>query len=157
MNNRGAIVVTIGFRIGGCEIGLLAILVDSAIDQKKQKKRGGIRGRSPFLNRGATGTGGVPLPQPRPPHIAEREREEGGRWPAGDGHSDARVRPGHDRGPGGKHRKEQRERERERERVGSSERKGRELRPDGGWHLWNDGQASMTARLAAVGPDSGER
>jgi len=81
----------------------------------------------------------------------EREREEGERpRKRGEGGSqsarngDAGVRPGHDRGPGGKHGKEQRE------RVGSSERKGRELRLDGGRHLQYDGQASTTARLVAV-------
>jgi len=37
------------------------------------------RGRSPFLHHGEhTRRGGVPLPQPRPPHAWERERGRGG-------------------------------------------------------------------------------
>jgi len=85
------IVVTIGFRIGGCEIGL-ASLVDWAIDQKKQKK-GRTKGpKAPFLSGKPQAEGGflalaIPLlgnPNPR----IERKREGGptdGEVGAGDG------------------------------------------------------------------------
>jgi len=104
------------------------------------------RGPSPFLFHGhTTGGGALLLPAPRSPHDpAQREREREGRATAG-------RRAGDDVDDGTPARRRQ-PILRDTPREGSSETKGRELCPDGGRCLQNDGQASMTARLAAVAP-----
>ena len=73
-------------------------------------------GPKPFASSRTHDQGGGGDPNPVA-HI--KEREKGGWWPAGDGHGNAGVRPGHDRGPGGKHEKEREGAGRRREKEGA--------------------------------------